>query len=163
MSRSRQIASTSGLMILADLSFLRVASLARSYGDAVADERYGDYTPTWIVSGLPTNTRRRPGHKQRHVSACSALVSVDLIQLCCREAVGRTWTKLLLSPDWYQHRRSLVLNEKHDELCWFSAACVPANGMNVVWTFIKGLSQVLVLEEWFWFTSPVTYARRRAH
>jgi hypothetical protein len=36
---------------------------------------------------------------------------------CRREAVSRTWTKSLLSLDRYQHRRRLVLNEKHDELC----------------------------------------------
>jgi hypothetical protein len=43
-------------------------------------------------------------------SACSILVSVDLIQLCCCEAVSRSWLQVLLSLDWYQHRGILVLH-----------------------------------------------------
>jgi hypothetical protein len=63
---------------------------------------------------------RRPWQTETHqsatgmspgcFSACSTLVSVDLIQLCCCEAVSGTWIKLLLSLDWYQHRGVLMLH-----------------------------------------------------
>jgi len=44
------------------------------------------------------------------LSGCSTFVSVDLIQLCCCDAVSCTWIRLLLSLDWYQHRGVLVLH-----------------------------------------------------
>ena len=56
------------------------------------------------------NTSICYGYEPRLLSACSTLVSVDLIQLCCCEAVSRAWIKLLLSLDWYQHRGVLVLH-----------------------------------------------------
>src|SRR6266478_4571535 len=62
-------------------------------------------------TGRPTKTHRSAtGMSPGCFSACSTLVSVDLIQLCRCEAVSRTWIKLLLSLDWYQHRGVLVLH-----------------------------------------------------
>jgi hypothetical protein len=54
--------------------------------------------------------RSATGMNSGRFIACSTLVSVDLIQLCCCEPVSRTWMKLLLSLDWYQHRGVLVLH-----------------------------------------------------
>src|SRR5437879_414010 len=65
---------------------------------------------------------------------------VDLIQLCCCLAVSRTWIKLLFSLDWYQHRGVLVLHQKREELSRFRGACVAANYMNIIGTFIKALA-----------------------
>src|SRR5262249_42459246 len=86
------------------------------------------------------NTRSATGMSPGCFGACSTLVSVDLIQLCCREAVSRTWIKLLPSLDWYQHRGVLVLHQKHEELSRFRGACVAANYMNIIGTFIKALA-----------------------
>ena len=80
-------------------------------------------TSGWITSGLPTNGTRVPvtnndpslkesacledpsrptkthgsvtGMCPRCFSTCSALVSADLIQLCCREAVSRNLDKVV--------------------------------------------------------------------
>src|SRR5262245_27546490 len=43
---------------------------------------------------------------------------------------------------WHQYWSPLVRNQDYDELRWFCGACVPANGMNILWPFIKALARL---------------------
>jgi len=63
-----------------------------------------------VDRGRPTQHIDLPRYEPRMLSGCSTLLSADLIQLCCCEAVSCTWINLLLSLDWYQHRGVLVLH-----------------------------------------------------
>src|SRR5215204_7614334 len=44
------------------------------------------------------------------------------------------------SLHWHEHRRSLVLDQEHNEFCRLGLVCAPTNDMNIVGAFIKGLS-----------------------
>src|SRR5262249_48465873 len=41
---------------------------------------------------------------------------------------------------WHDRRSTLVLDQQHQEFCWIATACIPVNDMNIVRTFIEGLS-----------------------
>jgi hypothetical protein len=43
--------------------------------------------------------------------------------------------------DRQQHGSALVLDQKHEKLCRFGIACIASNDVNVVRTFVEGLSR----------------------
>src|SRR5947209_4006509 len=59
---------------------------------------------------------------------------------CRARKARRSARRLLLSLDWYEHRGVLVLHQKHEELSRYRGACVAANYMNIIGTFIESLA-----------------------
>ena len=41
----------------------------------------------------------------------------------------------------YQHRSAFVLHEEHDEFRRFGLACVPPNDVNIIRSFVEGLTR----------------------
>jgi hypothetical protein len=49
----------------------------------------------------------------------------------------------------HQHRSAFVLHQEHDEFCRFGFACIPPNDVDVIRTFVEGLT---------WCQSRVRYS-----
>src|SRR5262245_58723816 len=77
------------------------------------------------------------------LSRCRLLNNTNYLSCVLPALRRRLWEQagktLPESLHWHEHRSALVLDQEHEEFCWFGAAGVPTNDMDIVGAFIKGL------------------------